>query len=311
MRIGLIDVDSHNFPNLPLMKISAYHKGRGDTVEWYDTMFSGHMDRVYVSKIFSFSKDYDRFIDADEVIYGGSGYCISKVNGKEFYDLSKETPLPYEIEHQYPDYGLYGLTDKAIGFLSRGCPNNCGFCHVCAKEGRISHKVADLDEWWKGQKNIVLCDPNILACRDHMDLLRQLEESKAKIDINQGLDARMLNPDNIAAVKKLRLKEIHFAWDQMKNSKKTIEGLNLWKQLGKKDPHGSWGTVYILTNFDTSMEENLYRIEESFKMGFDPFVMVYDKENAPQIVKDLQRWCNNKAVFKSCKFEDYKPRKNL
>lgn len=310
MKIGLIDVDGHNYPNLPLMKISAYHKAKGDSVEWYDTMFSDHMDKVYVSKIFSFTPDYDRFIDADEVVYGGSGYCISLQDGKEVYDTTKDIPLPPEIEHIYPDYSLYGEADTAYGFLSRGCPNNCGFCHVCAKEGRCSHKVADLSEWWDGQKNIVLCDPNILACQEHMDLLRQLEESGAWVDINQGLDARLLTPKNIAAIKRIKIKEIHFAWDLMKNSKRIIRGLNTWKRFGKKDRHGSWGTVYVLTNFNTTMAENLYRIYTLDKMGFDPYVMIYDKQNAPREVRLLQRWCNNKVIFKSCpRFEDYDPRR--
>lgn len=310
MRIGLIDVDGHNYPNLPLMKISAWHKAHGDSVEWYDTMFSGHMDKVYVSKIFSFTPDYDRFIDADEVVYGGSGYCISLQDGKEVYDTTKDISLPPEMEHIYPDYSLYGVTDTAYGFLTRGCPNNCGFCHVCAKEGRCSHKVADLSEWWSGQKNIVLCDPNILACREHMDLLRQLEESGAWVDINQGLDARLLTPKSIAAIKRIKIKEIHFAWDLMKNSKQIIRGLNTWKRFGKKDRHGSWGTVYVLTNFNTTMAENLYRIYTLDKMGFDPYVMIYDKQNAPREVRLLQRWCNNKVIFKSCpRFEDYDPRR--
>ena len=164
-KIGLIDVDGHNFPNIPLMKISAYHKAQGDHVEWYDPMFSGHMDKVYVSKVFRFSPDFDYFIDADEVQYGGSGYCISLVNGKEVFDKSKDIDLPPEIEHIYPDYSLYGITDTAYGFLTRGCPRGCSFCHVEAKEGRASRKVADLKEFWNGQKNIVLCDPNILACK--------------------------------------------------------------------------------------------------------------------------------------------------
>jgi hypothetical protein len=86
MKIGLIDIDGGKFPNIPLMKISAWHKAQGDSVEWYDPMFSGHLDRVYVSKVFSFSRDYEYYINADEVIYGGSGYAITLVNGKEIYD---------------------------------------------------------------------------------------------------------------------------------------------------------------------------------------------------------------------------------
>lgn len=137
MRIGLIDVDGHNFPSIPLMKLSAWHKAQGDTVEWYDPMASGHMDRVYMSKVFGFTKDYGFVIDADEVVRGGSGYCIRLVDGREIYDSSNDKPLPYEVEHIYPDYGLYPeLTkDTAYGFLTRGCPRGCGFCHVQRKEG--------------------------------------------------------------------------------------------------------------------------------------------------------------------------------
>lgn len=142
-----------------------------------------------------------------------------------------------------------------------------------------------------------------------MDLLHQLEESKAWTDINQGFDARLLTPDNIAAIKRVKIKEIHFAWDLMKSSEAILSGLNLWKQLGKKDKHGSWGTVYVLVNFDTTMEENLHRIYTLDAMGFTPYVMIFDKPNAPREIRLLQRWCNNKAIFKSCRFEDYDPKR--
>lgn len=153
-KIGLIDVDGHNYPNIPLMKLSAYHKRQGDTVEWYDPMFTGHCDKVYMSKVFSFTEDYPYYIDADEVSRGGSGYCITVVDGQEVYDRSKDRPLPSEIEHTYPDYSLYGITDTAYGFLTRGCPRGCDFCHVEAKEGRRSYKVADLSEFWGGKRTL-------------------------------------------------------------------------------------------------------------------------------------------------------------
>ena len=190
MKIGLIDVDSHNFPNLALMKISAYHKAHGDEVEWWWGW--GQYDRVYMSKVFddTYSPDHPEPVNTKEIIKGGTGYGL-------------DNKLPDYIEHMYPDYSLYPeLTkDTAYGFLSRGCPRGCPFCIVKDKEGRKSYKVADLSEWWSGQKNIVLCDPNLLACREHMDLLKQLADSKAWVDVNQGFDARLLTKENIEVIK--------------------------------------------------------------------------------------------------------------
>lgn len=295
MKIGLIDVDGHNFPNLALMKLSAWHKAQGDDVEWWWGF--GDYDRVYMSKVFdeTYSKDVPEPMNAREIIKGGTGYGM-------------DNKLPYEVEHSFPDYSLYPkLTkDTAYGFLSRGCPRGCPFCIVKDKEGLISHKVADLNEFWNGQKNIVLCDPNLLACPEHMELLGQLADSKAWVDMNQGVDARLLTEKNIAALNMIRMKNIHFAWDLMRQSKKVIDGLKLWKEQGKKNAHGSFGTVYILTNYNTTMDENLHRIYMVRDLGYDPFVMVFDKPSAPKEVIKLQRWCNSVRIFKKCPdFRDY------
>ena len=298
MKIGLIDVDGHNFPNLALMKISAWHKARGDSVEWWWGW--GQYDRVYMSKVFdeTYSKDILDPLNAKEIIRGGTGYGL-------------DNKLPKEIDCMYPDYSLYPqyTKDTAYGFLTRGCPNNCPFCIVCAKEGRKSCKVADLSDWWNGQKNIVLCDPNLLACRDHMDLLGQLADSKAWVDMNQGADARMLTEKNIEALNRVKFKRIHFAWDLMDRSELIIKGLNLYLEHGKiQDPRRR--LVYVLTNFNTTMEENLYRIYTLRDMGYEPYVMVYDKPHAPREVRLLQRWCNNKRVFRiTARFEDFDPRR--
>lgn len=293
MRVGLIDVDGHNFPNLALMKISTWHKAQGDDVEWCLPMDT--YDIVYQSKVFddTYSPDIDWYPQADKIIKGGTGYGL-------------DNKLPYEIEHIYPDYSIYPeLTkDTAYGFLTRGCPRACKFCIVAGKEGRRSIKVADLSEFWRGQKKIVLLDPNILACREHPDLLMQLIDSKAWVDINQGLDIRMTNERNIDLINRIKVKEIHFAWDNPDDDLKPY--FERYRSLAKHKPHGRWGTVYCLTNFGSTMEENLYRIYTLRDLGFDPYVMVYDKPNAPKEIKDLQRWCNNRKIFRSCeRFEDY------
>lgn len=307
MKIGLIDCDGHNFPNIPLMKISAYHKAQGDNVEWYQPMFSGHMNKVYVSKVFSFTPDYEYFIDADEIIKGGSGYAISLIDGKEIFDKSKDKPLPDEIEHIYPDYSLYPeLTkDTAYGFLTRGCPRGCSFCHVASKEGRCSVKVADLSEFWRGQKNIVLCDPNILACPDHMDLLAQLRDSKAKVNFNQGLDIRLVNDCNLALLKEIKLSGIHFAFDRWQD--KDIVEPKLREFAAKTGYYRGKGNVmvYILVNFDTTIEQDLYRIQLCRELNFSPYPMIYDKEHADPIYRRLQRWCSNYVFWSIKDFKDY------
>ena len=294
MKIGLIDVDGHNFPNLALMKISAFHKKKGDDVEWCLPL--GHYDIVYQSKVFddTYSHDIDWIPQADKIIKGGTGYGL-------------DNTLPYEIEHIYPDYHIYPELTKgmAYGFLTRGCPRGCGFCIVAEKEGRRSYKVADLKEFWRGQKNIVLLDPNILACREHPDLLKQLIDSKACVDFNQGLDIRLTNEENIALINQIKIKEIHFAWDNAKDDLKPF--FERYNTLAKHKPHGRYGTVYCLTNFGSTMEENIYRIYTLRDLGYDPYVMIYDKPNAPKEIKNLQRWVNNKFIFRSCeRFEDYK-----
>ncbi len=309
MRIGLYDVDSHNYPNLALMKISAWHKSRGDEVEFAIPIM--RYDKIYVSKVFGneYSRMDDVCLQADEIVYGGTGFAITVENGKEVYHKDRDKNLPYEIEHIYPDYSLYPeLTkDTAYGFLSRGCCNNCSFCIVSEKEGLCSQKVADLSEFWNGQKNISLLDPNLLACKDRISLLHQLIDSGAWVDFTQGLDARFVTDEIATLLCKVKIKRIHFAFDFMKNEKRILEGLNCFMRHYKKfDPP----IVYMLTNFDTTIEQDLYRIEKIKETGCKPDVRVYRKPTAPQITRDLQRWCNNRILFSSTEFMDYIPRKD-
>lgn len=306
MKIGLIDVDGHHYPNLPLMKISAWHKVQGDSVEWYQPMFSGHCDRVYMSKVFSFTPDYQYCIDADEIIKGGSGYCIETIDGKEVYRTEKEKPLPDDIEHIYPDYSLYPeqTKDTAFGFLSRGCPRGCSFCHVAAKEGKCSRKVADLSEFWDGQKNIVLCDPNILACPEHIELLEQLAASGAWVDFNQGLDIRLITERNLDVLKRIKLKRVHFAFDRWQDKDIVEPRLKKFKEVTGYGHRRV--SVYILMNFDTTIEQDLYRIQLCRELDFSPYPMIYDKEHCARIYRQIQGWCNPRVFWITPKFEDYK-----
>ena len=135
--------------------------------------------------------------------------------------------LPEEVEHAYPDYSLYPrhTANTAYGYLTRGCPNSCPFCIVSKKEGCIARKVADLSEFWRGQKNIKLIDANLLACKGHGDLLSQLSDSGACVDFTQGLDCRRLTDANIAMLQNIQVKELHFAWDMQRHERAVLAGL--------------------------------------------------------------------------------------
>ncbi len=315
MRIGLVDVDGHNFPSLPLMKLSAWHKQQGDIVEWNDQLFHSigeSFDKVYMSKVFSFTPDFPYYVNAKEVIKGGSGYCIRLENGKEVYNTTKDNLLPPEIETVYPDYLIYydiipEVKNTAYGFLTRGCPRGCEYCHVGCKEGRKSYKVADLGTFWHGQKNIILLDPNITACKDWKPLFQQLIDSNAWIDFSQGLDIRLMDKEKIKMLMQMKIKQVHFAWDRYQDKKEIVPKFKEFKELTGWDKRKL--PVYVLINFNTTIEQDLDRIYTLRDLGYWPYVMVYNKESTKpgDTVRRMQRWVNMRAVFEKVKrFEDYK-----
>ena len=316
MRIGILDSDQSGFPNLCLMKLSAFHKSKGDTVTWYTT--HDQFDRVYVSKIFTESPDLASAVEdagnATEVLRGGSGY-----------DLKNK--LPYGIEHCTPDYSLYPDCNFAIGFLTRGCPRknhaqSCGgFCITPDKDGCIPHKTADLSEFWTGQKEIYLLDQNLLACKEKFDLLKQLADSKARVNFAGGLDARYMTDEVIEAMRDIRVKDWHFAWDDPHEDLRPA-----FERIAKSGLCKTHPGVYVLTNFWSTHEEDLYRVNTLRGLGFEPYVMIYDKQKFVdrkghllpgvwdrytdeqiyhfRICQIMQRWTANRILWKSAKTLD-------
>ncbi len=243
---------------------------------------------------------------------GGSGYCIRLEDGREVYDTAKDTILPPEIETVYPDYEIYynripEVRDTAYGFLTRGCPRGCEYCHVGCKEGRKSFKVANLSTFWRGQKNIVLLDPNITACRDWEGLFQQIIDSKAWVDFSQGLDIRMMDAGKTEMLKQIKVKQVHFAWDRYGDREEVVPKFREFKEATGWDKRKL--SVYVLTNFNTTIEQDLERIYTLRELGYQPYVMVYGKEHTRpgDTVRRLQRWVNMRAIFEKVeRFEDYK-----
>lgn len=297
MRVAIQDVDGHNYPNLALMRISAWHKARGDTVEWFTPLCQ--YDRVYASKIFTFTPD-DPYLPPD-TIRGGTGYDIT-------------SNLPAEIEATPPDYTIYPQFDAAYGFLTRGCPNKCPWCVVPRKEGGV-RPVADITDIICTNTGIrrhaLLMDNNFLAApRDFV--IRQLVEmvaNRVEVDFNQALDARLIDDQiarHLAAVKFRPY--IRVSCDTDAAIAPVVAAMKRLRASGYKRDF----FCYILAK-PGEVESALNRIEAITRTDrrASPFVMPYrdldsSESEIPRELRRLARWCNMAATRKSIPFKDYK-----
>ena len=293
MKIGLIDVDGHSgFPNLALCKLSAWHKAKGDSVEWYEPLMSGHMNRVYMSKVFTFTNDYPYNIDANEVLKGGTGY-------KDY-----TTVLPDEIEHSFPDYSIYPNCDYAIGFLTRGCIRSCPWCVVPKKEGKI-RGVATWQEIKRPDSDkILFLDNNVLASEHGLHQIESIGEVDIKIDFNQGLDARLI--DKPVAKLLANCKWVRFIRISCDTSGMIPIVERAVTNLGEAGVKPYRIFVYTLVQ---DIDESHERILAMKDMGLDVFAQPYrdfDGGEPSLAQKRLANWCNKKSVFKSCTWEEFR-----
>lgn len=290
MRVSLVDVDSR-IPNLALMRASTWHKQRGDEVKLgYDPLFDDP-DICYASKMFDFTAEPQYMPDC-ETLKGGTGYSLTARMPLEDYDRIM------------PDYSLYGC-DYAIGRFTRGCPNRCPWCVVPKMDGNEVRHVADLKDFWQGQKVVRLLDDNIMADAD--EFIRDCGQlSMAGVHVIwEALDIRLVTDETARALASVRTeKSIHFAWDGHGQDDAVPRGIETLERNGIKP----WRLMfYVLVGFNTDREYDLHRIYTLRDMGANPFVMPFDKSDRYQ--KDLARWCNNKFIFKSTRrFEDYNDR---
>lgn len=300
MKIGLIDVDGHHFPNLALGKISRYHKRQGDSVEWYDPF--EHYDKVYMAKVFTFTQEYEYFINADEVEKGGTGYDIHKT-------------LPDFIDRLQPDYSIYNKVDNktAYGFLTRGCPNKCFWCIVPKKEGK-QHPYMDVEEIAiEGRTNLILMDNNVLASDYGLQQIEKIIEKGYRVDFNQALDARLVTEDIAKLLARVKwLNQIRFGCDTPKQIVWCENAMNMIDKFRKRP-----ASYLMYTMISDDMDEaytrlSHFRDNKRVRIVAQPF---RDVDNPNQIIpqwqKDMARWAMRREIYAVCDFKDYEARKGF
>lgn len=300
MKVLLIDVDS-TIPNLALMKISAYHKSKGDEVGFNIT----DPDIIYASVIF---KKNRHLVDGLPLFYpnakidiGGSGYDLHKV-------------LSPEIEACIPDYNLYPDCDRFYGFTTRGCIRNCPFCIVPKKEGKFRtlywspyDAIHDITSATHTRfDKIEFMDNNILANRRwFIKLCRYLIVcNNWEIDFNQGLDIRLM--DDYCAKLLSQLRPItcwKFAFDNMNYADKVKKGIDILNRNGVKVRQNCMFYVYV--DKDEDFQDALDRCNLLKEWGATPYIMLNMDVQHTKRMKDLKRWCRP-WVFWSSNYDEYK-----
>lgn len=295
MKIGIVQVDG-KLPNVALMQICAYHEQRGDQVEWFaGELYADDYDEIYASKIFSFSELPQL---PPRAKLGGTGIDFTN-------------RLPAEIAACPPSYTLYPDCNYHIGFSMKGCRFRCAFCCVPQKEGRPVHNAyaQELLTNPNGGRRLMLLDNDFFGNKENWRVnLETIVDLKLKVCFVQGLNIRILTDEQAEMLSRCKFttsnfnkRRLTFAWDRFKDEKLITNGIDLCGRYGIKPENMQF---FVLIGFDTTPEQDLYRVELLRDVGAYPFAMPYDKSDPYQ--QAFCRWVNHKAIFKSVKWEDYR-----
>lgn len=315
--VGLIDVDG-KLPNLALMKISSYYKSMGEQVEFVrPDSRKCEYEKIYASAIFTKSKTECQHLQeyyGDRIELGGTGWDIKK-------------RLPGEIERMKPDYDLYTadmifpkikgimtrerkrqkaqqIVDAGIGFTSRGCVRKCPFCFVPIKEGEFRQE-SEIRDLINPRSNIlILNDNNITADPNCIEKLNEIRDRKLIVDINQGCDVRLMTPEIAKSMSEVRhLRSLHYAWDLMGFENQVLDGIKTMSQYIPTSRH----MCFCLVGFNTSFEEDMYRVQKLAELGVRPYIMRYNERRDDIRLNHFARWVNA-FIYKAVPdFENYEP----
>lgn len=273
LRVGLINMEPQ-YINIAIEKLRLFHQCSGDSVEDYMPESRDCYDKIYCSSIFSFT---DKTQVPTDAVCGGTGFDIT-------------SRLPPEVEEMKPKLN--------IGFTTRGCIRNCGFCVVPKKEGAI-RAVGDIYDFWDGvSKKIIILDNNLTALPEQFyKICGQIRKENLKVDYNQGLDIRLITKEMTRELASIKHEEYHFAFDYpglepvIREKTATLIGNGIKRS-----------TFYVLVGYNTTIQEDLHRLRVLRELKQNAYVMRYKRE---RVYIPIARWANNHSWFQAISFEDF------
>lgn len=309
MKVLLCQVDG-KLPNLALMRLSTWHRMRGDFTRLTDSPKEAKTfspDKVYCSSIFTTSeKKRQAFAELfPNAVVGGDGY---KPVWKDLTIIrTKDQPLGVgsslrevisdcDPEELTPDYGLYPKFVGSIGYTQRGCRLDCSFCRMKTREG-LPRSVRTISQLWRGDplpKQIHLLDNDFFGQPEWSERLQEAIDGKFKLSFNQGINIRLITHEQACLLSKVfytddsfKKRRLYTAWDNLGDEQWFKDGVAMLKDAGIPPRHLM---VYMLIGFkrEETEEDILHRYHELVKLGCMPYPMVYNPERKD--LKHFQRW---------------------
>lgn len=254
-------------------------------------------DEGYISCIFFQNAQrvlqYSRMLDFPVVVVGGSGVDSGSV-------------LIRSVEHIMPDYSLYDI-DFSLGFTSRGCIRKCPWCIVPEKEGAIRDNAPVSEFHHPDHKKVVLLDNNFQASPKWRENLQYIIDKGLKVNINQGLDIRIVDEEFASMLAQaktygwtFKTRGLHFGFDTMRVEKAVRCGVEILNNAGIPSHHLMF---YVLAGYNTTLEEDMHRVDVIRELGAKPYIMKYNQNSDPEL-KRLARWINRK-YYEFLPFENF------
>lgn len=292
------------YPPLGLMKISTWHKEKGDEVqlvkdplhnrtldlfeqnERYYKKLKDHYDIIYITSLFTYQAQYviqsiryykNRYPNA-RIRVGGIMATLIPEYIKEKTGVDPHVGLLRGAENSSPDYSWFPNLPYSITFTSRGCPNRCPFCAVRKHEPEFIVKENWVDDIDITKTGIIFWDNNWLASPNFEKDVKRLKKFRkeagiTRIDFNQGLDCRLMDEDKAKLLSQIKIKPLRLAFDNTSEDGYIQKAIKLAQEYGFKDI-----SVYVLYNSEDNHdtpEYFYYRIDEITKLGAWAYPMRY------------------------------------